>query len=384
MAVLCSNCSGRLIFNPASQQLECAACGSKFYPEDVKDINSDIHSKYYDTRVYTCAHCGAEIITSDTEVSTFCVYCGNPSINFTRISKECRPDGIVPFKITREQAVELVKEKFHKNPIIPKEVKAKAVPENFRGIYVPYWVINARFTEADYLSGIVRNNKRDEKQYYQRAGNCNFTNVPIDGSKILNDEISLKLEPFYFNEAKEFDEDYLNGFYSNTSDTTYYELRESAANRCHKLFANEALTTVPGRNPQVEDSIYWVDIQDDPLYMMMPVWFFTFKHKEKPYTILVNGQTGKIVGTMPWEEKQIKGIGWTVFAVVLTLLGAAFAVLAFNVRGLNGIANHLIIGAICVGTALLLPGISGIKRITKNLELTRSEAIFKYVKRRQA
>ena len=44
MAVLCANCSGKLIFNPASQKLECAACGSRFDPEDVKDINADAHS----------------------------------------------------------------------------------------------------------------------------------------------------------------------------------------------------------------------------------------------------------------------------------------------------------------------------------------------------
>ena len=383
MAVLCSNCSGRLIFNPASQQLECAACGSKFYPEDVKDINADIHSKYYDTRVYTCAHCGAEVITSDTEVSTFCVYCGNPSINFTRISKECRPDGIVPFQITREQAVESVKRKFHKNPIIPKEVKAKAVPENFRGIYVPYWVINARFTEADYLSGVVRKNRHDEKIYFQRAGSCKFTNVPIDGSKILNDEVSLKLEPFYFNEAKEFVEDYLNGFYSNTSDTTYYELRESAANRCHKLFADESLNTVMGNKKTLEDSIFWIDIQDDPLYMMMPVWFFTFKHKDKPYTILINGQTGKIVGTMPWEKKQIYGIFWTTFFLILTLLGIGFVCITLNYKLLATFFNQFMSAAILLGSALILPGTIGIKKILKNLELTQSDAIFKYVKRRQ-
>ena len=64
MAVLCGNCAGRLIFNPASQKLECANCGAGYRPEDVSDINTDVHSKYYDTRVYTCSHCGAEVIIS--------------------------------------------------------------------------------------------------------------------------------------------------------------------------------------------------------------------------------------------------------------------------------------------------------------------------------
>ena len=104
MAVLCKSCAGRLIFNPASQKLECKACGSSYRPEDVEDIYAPKDSKYYDNRVYTCGHCGAEIITSDTETSTFCVYCGNPAIVFSRISREYRPDGLIPFKITKEPA----------------------------------------------------------------------------------------------------------------------------------------------------------------------------------------------------------------------------------------------------------------------------------------
>ena len=59
MAVLCKNCAGRLIFNPASQKLECEGCGSSYSPEDVEDIYAEAGSKYYDTRVYTCSHCGA-------------------------------------------------------------------------------------------------------------------------------------------------------------------------------------------------------------------------------------------------------------------------------------------------------------------------------------
>ncbi|MDO4876760.1 MAG: DNA helicase PriA, partial [Oscillospiraceae bacterium] len=120
MAVLCKNCAGKLIFNPASQKLECNTCGSSYRPQDVEDIYASSDTKFYDTRVYTCSHCGAEVITSDTESSTFCVYCGNPAIVFSRVSREYRPDGIIPFKITKQQAIENIRTKFLKNPIIPK------------------------------------------------------------------------------------------------------------------------------------------------------------------------------------------------------------------------------------------------------------------------
>lgn len=383
MAVLCSNCAGKLIFNPATQRLECATCGSSFRPEDVEDKNADLQSKYYDTRVYVCSHCGAEVITSDTESSTFCVYCGNPAIVFNRVSQEYRPDGLVPFQITKEEAVKYIKLRFLKNPIIPKEIKSKCVPENLRGIYIPYWIVNADYTEADYIKGEVKRGKSTETRYYSRAGEVQFKNIPIDGSNILNDDISRKLEPFYLEEAKDFDEDYLNGFYSNTSDLNYFDLRASTAYRCHKLFEDEVVKTIKAKNIKIMDSIYHVDIHDDPIYMMMPVWFFTFKYDNKPYTILVNGQTGKVVGTMPWQKKKVYSITISVF--ILTFALCVFLSWA-SINKLLGMTSFYTQGFAVLFTMssfFFAKGFTGLRRILNNLKLTQSEAMFKFVRKRQ-
>lgn len=383
MAVVCSNCAGKLIFNPATQRLECATCGSSFRPEDVEDKNADLHSKYYDTRVYVCSHCGAKVITSDTESSTFCVYCGNPAIVFNRVSQEYRPDGLVPFQITKEEAVKYIKLRFLKNPIIPKEIKSKCVPENLRGIYIPYWIVNADYTEADYIKGEVKRGKSTETRYYSRAGEVQFKNIPIDGSNILNDDISRKLEPFYLEEAKDFDEDYLNGFYSNTSDLNYFDLRASTAYRCHKLFEDEVVKTIKAKNIKIMDSIYHVDIHDDPIYMMMPVWFFTFKYDNKPYTILVNGQTGKVVGTMPWQKKKVYSITISVF--ILTFALCVFLSWA-SINKLLGMTSFYTQGfavLFTMSSIFFAKGFTGLRRILNNLKLTQSEAMFKFVRKRQ-
>ena len=163
----------------------------------------------------------------------------------------------------------------------------------------------------------------------------------------------------------------------------YNDLRNSAAYRCHKLYEDEIVKTVKASDVKILDSIYWVDIHDDPIYMMMPVWFFTFKYDDKPYTVLVNGQSGKVVGTMPWQKKKIWGIGISVFLIVqLLCLFLTWAV--FNhFLGLSQIFAWAI-AAILVGSSYFsVQGAAGIKRIMKNLKLTQSEAIFKYVKRRQ-
>ena len=383
MAVLCSNCAGKLIFNPASQKLECATCGSAFRPEDVEDKNAELHSKYYDTRVYTCSHCGAEVVTSDTESSTFCVYCGNPAIVFNRVSKEYRPDGLIPFQVTKEDAIRYIKLRFLRNPIIPNEVKEKCIPANLRGIYIPYWIINADYTEADFIKGEVKRGKSRVTKYYSRAGEVKFKNIPIDGSNILNDDVSRRLEPFYLEDSKTFDEDYLNGFYSNTTDLALADLRASAAFRCHELFKDEVVKTVRADDVKILDSVYHVDIQDDPVYMMMPVWFFTFKYEDKPYTILVNGQTGKVVGTMPWQKKKIVALAASIFVLALALAIFFFWASMNKFLGFTRFYAAGISIMLTLGSVLFAKGLMGIKRIYKNLKLTQSEAIFKYVKKRQ-
>ena len=159
MASLCKNCSGILNYDPVKKSLVCKSCGSSFTAEDVSDqseeILSDIHTfrksdtpaSYYDANIYVCNHCGAEVIVHSAESSTFCVYCGNPAIVFSRISRQIRPDGLIPFKITKELAIENVKEQFATAAYVPNELR-DLQPDKVRGIYVPYWIVSGTFHDA--------------------------------------------------------------------------------------------------------------------------------------------------------------------------------------------------------------------------------------------
>ena len=40
-------------------------------------------------------------------------------------------------------------------------------------------------------------------------------------------------------------------------------------------------------------------------YAMLPVWLFTYKYKDKDYTFMVNGQTGKVVGEPPVSKLKV-------------------------------------------------------------------------------
>ena len=206
MATLCRNCSHPLVFDPAKQKMYCSSCGSSFLPEEVEaeskeyrqDLRAESMESIYNTKdkdlmdcyVYSCSECGGEIIINGTEASTTCVYCGNSNVVFSRIAKQKCPEFVMPFSITKEKAIELVHKKINSGLFIPKEIKNFSI-DCIRGIYLPYWIINASYTNAAVIEGQVRSGKSTVTRYFGRAGKLKLTRFPIDASLALSDETSL-------------------------------------------------------------------------------------------------------------------------------------------------------------------------------------------------
>ena len=54
---------------------------------------------------YTCPSCGAELVCDASTAATSCPYCGNPSIVPGRLSGAQKPDYIIPFRLSKADAV---------------------------------------------------------------------------------------------------------------------------------------------------------------------------------------------------------------------------------------------------------------------------------------
>ena len=405
MATLCKNCARALVFDPRTQRLVCSSCGSTFAPEEIEaesmpyreDMEAVSAEEAYgeksadtmDCYVYQCAECGGEIIINGTEASTTCVYCGNPNVVFSRISKQKRPELVLPFAITREKAIELVHKKIDKGLFIPKGIK-HFKPECVRGIYIPYWIVNADYTNAVVISGQVRTGKHSVTRYYGRAGEMHIKNLPLDASRALTDESSFRLEPYDLTLLKPFDEDYLAGFYSNVSDVVYNDLRHAALLRANEYFNEEAINNVSdsASNKKVISSYPSLLLDNDMVYAMLPAWFITFRYKGKPNTILVNGQSGKVVCGLPWNKilfytlLGLAGIIATVaaFLILRDILPVLFASTSRSSSKSVGRLLALVIGGIA---ALFVTGFGKMKKVFKNIKRTQDTAIFNFTKKRQ-
>ena len=408
MITQCKNCAGQLVFDPEKQMLVCGHCGSAFRPEEfdasekeplwdkkaeaMSDIYGTDSAEFMDCYVYTCGSCGGEIIINGSEASTKCIYCGNSAVVFNRISRQKRPKLIIPFKITKDEAVEAVRARFNKGMFIPKEVK-NFKPENVRGIYIPYWIVDCDHKASVIISGRVSSGKSSRTVYYGRAGRMRFNNLPLDASKMLSDESSSRLEPFNMNSAKPFDEDYLLGFYSNISDITYGDLRSAACKRADQYFDETVLNSVHGcSHKKIDSERHMTDIDYDHLkYAMFPAWFITYYHKGRHNTILVNGQSGKVVCGVPWNKVLffalliVTGIVLTAltFLVMRPFLEAMFSSSSgSHSHSSNG--NGKLLGVIIAGAVTMFSvGIAKIRKVIKSIDLTQANSIFNFVKKRQ-
>ena len=406
MVFQCRNCAGRLILDPAKQMLVCDRCGSEFKPEEfevpdkdsltdkkelpMNEVYGTVSAEFMDCYVYTCAGCGGEIIINGTEASTSCIYCGNPNVVFNRIAKQRQPDLIMPFRITKESAISLAREKIRKGAFVPRAIKNFDV-DCYRGIYIPYWLVSCNYYDTTVIWGEVRQGLRKVIKFFGRSGQMEFKDIPVDASTVLSDDSSSKLEPFDLAHLKPFDEDYLAGFYSNVSDVTYKDVRkvtEERKNEFASIFHQEAEKTVDAARTVTVNSCPVLDVDSDMKYVMLPAWFITFDHKGKHHTILVNGDTGKVVCAVPWNK--------TLFYSVLTAIALAVAIASFPLFKMmlaemyanvdndafgGGFKLMLIIIGVII--TLFSTGIRRVRKVLDNIRLTQDKAMFNFTKKRQ-
>lgn len=404
MATLCKNCNHALVYDPDTRTLVCSFCGSSFRAEEVesesKKLRQDLkpvsanevygtkEEKYMDCYIYQCSECGGEIIVNDTEASTYCIYCGNPNVVFSRVAKQRCPEYILPFMISKKKALELVHREIDYGPYVPQEIKDLTV-DCIRGIYVPYWIVSATYTDAVVIEG-PRKTSHSGTSLYGRAGRLKIKDFPIDASQTIPDALTSRLEPFDLARLRPFDEDYLAGFYSNVSDVTYSDLKDAVMKRAQTYFHKEALNdigVVPIKEdwsitgeiviePDVKDHLKaskpHIKLDEDMVYAMLPVWFITFRYEGKPYTILVNGDSGKVVFSIPYLKKKFFA-QLAVYGFLLSLLCAAFL---FLIPGINQYVSVFI-------GILFAASIGKLINVMKKIADMQNKSVINFIKKRQ-
>ena len=339
MVYKCPNCDAALTYKPSLHMMECDSCASFYEPEqvewqnegtqeefEIKEDNAEVFlneniyaedCEYMQLKLYRCTACGAELAVSDTEVSSFCAFCGQPTVINDRVSKQRKPAYIIPFEYSKEQAAAVVRNRLRrKGGYVPKEIRNLEVIEKLRGIYVPYFLFHVNYKDNQEIQR--RTKKRI--QYYQLEAECDFRQLTCDAASRINDEITQRIEPFNMNGLKRFEPSYLSGFYADSFDLTARQLTNVVKKRCGELFDDRARREINSVELLYTTKSFPKCTILDSEYALLPVWFMTFRYEGKPYTLLVNGQTGKISGGLPADKFDVLILFLIIFAVAMLMI----------------------------------------------------------------
>ena len=329
----CPCCGGSVEFDSSVQKMKCHYCDSEFSIEDLKkaadesggakdtgemDWESSVGQEWKEgetdsMRVYSCKSCGGEIIADETTGATHCPYCGNPVIMTGQFSGALRPDYIIPFKLDKNAAKAALLKHVHSKRFVPKIFKDSNHIDEIKGVYVPFWLFDAdSFGDVDFAATKTRQwsdstYNYTETSYFKvkRSGRVSFLNVPVDGSKKMDDALMESIEPFNFNEAVDFQTAYLSGYLADKYDVDDKQSIQRANARIKKSTEQAFEKTVKGY-ASVSVSSSSVRLSNGKVrYALFPVWILNTSCNEKNYVFAMNGQTGRLVGDLPADKKKV-------------------------------------------------------------------------------
>ena len=350
----CPNCGAAMEFSSELQKLECKRCGTsidvKTYEDEYASLMEEVSGSTSDNsdygfnnseqdndadnnnmKIYHCQSCGAELVADEYTSATFCSYCGNPTLVEDRLKGSFRPKSIIPFKINKDQAVDIYKKWLKKGMLTPKELSRKSTIEKISGVYVPFWLYDySARTMMSANANKVRTTRRGDTEYtytdhfdVYRDVSAEFKRIPADASEKMPDEQMDMLEPYNYSEITDFAMPYLSGYLSEKYNYTADEIQSRAKKRADSYITQIARDSITGYSSVIvrNNSISMNGRGSE--YALLPVWMLNFRYNNKEFHFYLNGQTGKIVADRPISAGKAVTYGIGIFALtlIITMIG---------------------------------------------------------------
>ncbi|MGX8728275.1 MAG: hypothetical protein ACSW75_01770, partial [Lachnospiraceae bacterium] len=309
----CPSCGGGLRFDIASQMLKCDYCDSTFDPAAYEKSRVGKESPVYEAAVFICPTCGGEMITADEAINGFCPYCGGQSY-ISRKGELEKPAYVIPFKVTKDDCKAAYRKTAFRSVFAPKALRDADALEEFRGIYMPYWFVENTghgFLETTGKRTYRRGDYRITDNYHVSANvDYHVCDTAYEASASFDDKISDAIAPYDGKDIREFAPGYLTGFYADKADVPVRIFEKEAAEHTAELITdamkhsgveadelneNRLRDSINGRGEGLEQKS-WASL--------LPVWFLTWRDKERVAYAVVNGQTGKVCADLPVDMKR--------------------------------------------------------------------------------
>lgn len=276
------------------------------------------------TTIHHCTGCGARVVFEGAALSGACSYCDSPMVDEERALPSF--DAVAPFRVPQRGALERLRTYLDGRRLAPAALRsARLHTRGLRGVLVPFWVYEG-VVRSEYRAKIGLHWYRTET-YTDKQGNRQTREVretewfPLRGSAArqvedhvvsasvgLPEHEAVALAPFDLGWSSPFDPRLLSGFEAELPTIAETEAQRTAIEELREAEAARILSELlPGDVNRVDAIDSRIEVASRRL-VLLPVWVATHRQGDVVLRLLVNGQTGKVVGRVPVSKAKVAAL----------------------------------------------------------------------------
>ena len=293
-------------------------------------VEQDNLSWQNETQVIKCESCGSENVVSKKEMSTTCPFCGSKQVVSFDAIAGIKPNRVIPFKVSLEDAKLRYKKIIKKKLFVPRKLKKEYLDLMLNGVYIPSWTYDS-CTFSTYSGRLGKRytvtvgsgkNRRTETRirWFSIRGTkiVDFDDILVNSGKSLSQAELNSISPYPTNDSLEFNEGYLAGFqaehYSKDVKSGFMVAKKTMEPSIRRAILSDYYYDVVGHlniNTHYNKVTY--------KYVLLPVWFGVLKYHKKFYRFIVNGDSGKINAKYPKSVIKILALVFSIIIAVVLL-----------------------------------------------------------------
>jgi DNA-directed RNA polymerase subunit RPC12/RpoP len=287
-----------------------------------------------------CSECGATVNVGEGERTAACAFCGSKQVLSQETNQGAiRPESLVPFKVTKEDANQRFGAWIGKLWFRPGDLKRMARVQEIGGVYIPFWTFDSfvrsqwraergwyyyeNETYAESVNGQTETRTRQvQKTRWELASGYRqdqYDDVLVCASKGLPGHLVDHLSTFDTKALTPYQPQFLSGWRAESYAIDLMPGWAIGQERIRTSQMARCATDVGGdthRMLDVNNQFQNVTFK----HVLLPIWIAAYRYNGKAYRFLVNGQTGEVVGVAPWSVWKILGLVMFVLAIVAAVV----------------------------------------------------------------
>ena len=297
-----------MVFSPQKGHLYCQHCQS------VEEIQRDYNVRerdfaemetiptWQDSQVsaYRCQNCGAQTILSNTTIATSCPFCGSAVVVDSSALNSVKPDTVIPFETTPEQAQQAILHWRKRRVFAPGKFRKHVQIDSVKGTFIPVWTFDCD-TDTSYSGTlgkrctrtVTRNGKTYTETYirwFPVSGTIRqlFDDIFINGTTNVPQSQVDRLHPFPQDKYVVYDDKYLAGYVADNYTVPPQDAFKTAQSVMKGVIENRIMQA---HFADVKGTLHLNTryLSRSFKYLMLPLYLTATKYNNKLYNNYVSG-----------------------------------------------------------------------------------------------